>query len=484
MIRIALRAHPHSRGENSTRQAPPSPGRGSSPLTRGKRPEASNEDYETGLIPTHAGKTRQKPATEAKTGAHPHSRGENAVYSWRAPSRSGSSPLTRGKLYRAGRLRSGHRLIPTHAGKTAGSRRCEWPRRAHPHSRGENVLVGCGVVGDPGSSPLTRGKQCRSWRLVVFHGLIPTHAGKTRSALGSPRPPQAHPHSRGENEGEGHRLIRRRGSSPLTRGKRGRHECRSWRLGLIPTHAGKTTETLTTWPANGAHPHSRGENSTRTTKLSAPPGSSPLTRGKQALGWVQDAQGGLIPTHAGKTRPWLSPSGSRTAHPHSRGENYGVEIELSQGYGSSPLTRGKLRVRADQPGKRRLIPTHAGKTPRCFLGGNEGGAHPHSRGENSCARPRTPPTRGSSPLTRGKHLDGGSVEITGRLIPTHAGKTKGKAIVSFDAGAHPHSRGENTASRPPPCRSWGSSPLTRGKQRSWAGRACRPRLIPTHAGKT
>ena len=52
---------------------------------------------------------------------------------------------------------------------------------------------------------------------------------------------------------------------------------------------------------------------------------------------------------------------------------------------------------------------------------------------------------GSSPLTRGKHVRRSDRRDRRRLIPTHAGKTKGKAIVSFDAGAHPHSRGENAA---------------------------------------
>ena len=48
-------------------------------------------------------------------------------------------------------------------------------------------------------------------------------------------------------------------------------------------------------------------------------------------------------------------------------------------------------------------------------------------------------------------------------IPAHAGKTKGKAIVSFDPGAHPRSRGENSEGEAWGGDEAGASPLTRGK---------------------
>ena len=70
------------------------------------------------------------------------------------------------------------------------------------------------------------------------------------------------------------------------------------------------------------------------------------------------------------------------AHPRSRGENRDRRGEPVNQGGSSPLTRGKLRVRADQPGKRRLIPAHAGKTLATGRRRSRLGAHPRSRGEN------------------------------------------------------------------------------------------------------
>ena len=71
--------------------------KGSSPLTRGKRNERRMTDHPQGLIPAHAGKTRDGVLKSMSIGAHPRSRGENTP-SWPLiPSASGSSPLTRGK---------------------------------------------------------------------------------------------------------------------------------------------------------------------------------------------------------------------------------------------------------------------------------------------------------------------------------------------------------------------------------------------------
>ena len=154
---------------------------------------------------------------------------------------------------------------------------------------------------------------------------------------------EAHPRSRGENDvktGSGLPVL---GSSPLTRGK-------PWFSG----HPGR---------GRRAHPRSRGENPSRRSTTSPPMGSSPLTRGKPDGLDGASAIRGLIPAHAGKTkptpesksRPGLIPAHagktpsrpSRTsptrAHPRSRGENWVVGADDRGQHGSSPLTRGKHR---------------------------------------------------------------------------------------------------------------------------------------------
>ena len=91
-----------------------------------------------------------------------------------------------------------------------------------------------------GSSPLTRGKPRARIDRILRGGLIPAHAGKTRSARSPASPTRAHPRSRGENVPRYDILINEAGSSPLTRGKQTERCPRQHRLRLIPAHAGKT----------------------------------------------------------------------------------------------------------------------------------------------------------------------------------------------------------------------------------------------------
>ena len=109
----------------------------------------------------------------------------------------------------------------------------------------------------------------------------------------------------------------------------------------------------------------------------------------------------------------------------------------------SPLTRGKQSLETNGQYRPRLIPAHAGKTKGARPRDSHAPAHPHSRGETR----RGPPARGP-------------------------------------ARAHPRSRGENGDRAEAVAAAGGSSPLTRGKLWSGVGCAWCSRLIPAHAGKT
>ena len=234
----------------------------------------------------------------------------------------GSSPLTRGKPCLALLACICLRLIPAHAGKTACRPSTTWSWGAHPRSRGENSLALPRARQRRGSSPLTRGKRVSRSPLTRRRGLIPAHAGKTRHGRQTWVDPGAHPRSRGENPGLIAPMVSSVGSSPLTRGKH--HHChyRRPQRGLIPAHAGKTRSSAPTTRSLRAHPRSRGENAGSCGPPHVPRGSSPLTRGKLAGLGYSSAWGGLIPAHAGKTTTPLPRSRSWWAHPRSRGENY------------------------------------------------------------------------------------------------------------------------------------------------------------------
>ncbi len=152
---------------------------------------------------------------------------------------------------------------------------------------------------------------------------------------------------------------------------------------------------------------------------------------------------GLIPAHAGKTSPCLASLGRSPAHPRSRGENSASRLPSSRLPGSSPLTRGKHLQWLDSQKWSGLIPAHAGKTPGGLCQGPPDPAHPRSRGENSAIAAFCSATLGSSPLTRGKpDRAAGPGQVLG-LIPAHAGKTAPVGKSRRLKAAHPRSRGEN-----------------------------------------
>ena len=233
-----------------------------------------------------------------------------------------------------------------------------------------------------------------------------------------------------------------------------------------------------------AHPRSRGENLRRLRGVWVSDGSSPLTRGKRGRGGDVAGPGGLIPAHAGKTSWFRLVRLGASAHPRSRGENPSLSQQTSQQPGSSPLTRGKPTARILQAYAPRLIPAHAGKTNENTVSGREDGAHPRSRGENLLGSSKNMLYTGSSPLTRGKRRRGRSRLSVFRLIPAHAGKTGLNRVNVTRSRAHPRSRGENAVAVVSGFSPVGSSPLTRGKRQQLDQGGRVTGLIPAHAGKT
>ena len=196
-----------------------------------------------GLIPAHAGKTPRCCPGGPRTRAHPRSRGENGRTITGYRRRYGSSPLTRGKPHARGRVCDSRRLIPAHAGKTPAVIRAGDHARAHPRSRGENMVHASRSHRCWGSSPLTRGKRWRAARTRCACRLIPAHAGKTKKVPLGASGQAAHPRSRGENSQSFEQ-------TPVP----------SW---LIPAHAGKTRCDPFPRLGRAAHPRSRGENDAR-----------------------------------------------------------------------------------------------------------------------------------------------------------------------------------------------------------------------------
>ena len=111
-------------------------------------------------------------------------------------------------------------------------------------------------------------------------------------------------------------------------------------------------------------------------------GTSPRTRGKQLYFQGKSKCERNIPAHAGKTGRVWGDGSTDGEHPRARGEN-AEELRLEEErMGTSPRTRGKLRLWREERRKKRNIPAHAGKTPSSILEAVNREEHPRARGEN------------------------------------------------------------------------------------------------------
>ena len=233
-------AHPRSRGEHTCFLGVRTYVPGSSPLTRGARRNWNRQHRGKGLIPAHAGSTDIHDRLAKARRAHPRSRGEHNVFEPIENVDVGSSPLTRGARRGPAGFPARGGLIPAHAGST---KQLGWGKidvQAHPRSRGEHVLLGCCLLIGVGSSPLTRGAHCAQQVVFQADGLIPAHAGSTLSSSPSSTRSRAHPRSRGEHSCTCVGVTVMRGSSPLTRGALRAVFCGEHPNRLIPAHAGST----------------------------------------------------------------------------------------------------------------------------------------------------------------------------------------------------------------------------------------------------
>ena len=227
-----------------------------------------------------------------------------------------------------------------------------------------------------------RGKPLLGVLLAHSLGLIPAHAGKTVLYRIRTYPNWAHPRACGENpEGQG-RCARLWGSSPRMRGKHSHLRPLGFLTRLIPAHAGKTSRVQSLKPSGRAHPRACGENTETRAGARGEMGSSPRMRGKLAGCMLHRQSRGLIPAHAGKTRPRSGPVCAGRAHPRACGENGRGLCVVAEHAGSSPRMRGKPSSHEFDLTGLGLIPAHAGKTFVKCVHYVRRWAHPRACGEN------------------------------------------------------------------------------------------------------
>ena len=272
-----------------------------------------------------------------------------------------------------------------------------------------------------GSSPLARGLQRDSLRVVARARIIPARAEFTATGGGQALCLPDHPRSRGVYNLRSAKTAGSRGSSPLARGLPKAAAARYRRRGIIPARAGFTAGFFTTSRMLPDHPRSRGV----------------YGSGKSSLAATAD-------------------------HPRSRGVYQPPSVEIMPGMGSSPLARG-LRVPPPRHSHHvRIIPARAGFTGTSTPSQSPRQDHPRSRGVYPRSRLWCTNISGSSPLARGLLLHSVAMGRRYGIIPARAGFTLpaiGPPKITTD---HPRSRGVYSALFRAFRHNGGSSPLARG----------------------
>ncbi len=171
----------------------------------------------------------------------------------------------------------------------------------------------------------------------------------------------------------------------------------------------------------------------------------------------------IIPAHAGQTDRPASSSTTRSDHPRACGANVSGFPSRDVNAGSSPRMRGKPMLAIVRHLRVRIIPAHAGQTSSLLLSILPTSDHPRACGANTAARPSPWSTCGSSPRMRGKPIINRVDGRSRRIIPAHAGQTSPSPTLGVPCPDHPRACGANMdGSYGAQC--WdGSSPRMRGK---------------------
>ena len=211
-------------------------------------------------------------------------------------------------------------------------------------------------------------------------------------------------------------------------------------------------------------------------------GSSPHTRGLLRVEPSGDLRRGIIPAHAGFTVSRNPSSHGDPDHPRTRGVYAAACASVRTAGGSSPHTRGLPMTGIPPSMMGGIIPAHAGFTAPCTGPCSPSRDHPRTRGVYSPACGCTPRGCGSSPHTRGLL---GAVACEGGvsgIIPAHAGFTRRGPRSSSRRRDHPRTRGVYPVGGGQRGGGGGSSPHTRGLRRRGHRDPRRPRDHPRTRG--
>ena len=236
---------------------------GSSPRMRGSQVGQVLPSWEAGIIPAHAGLTADTLPAPSAAQDHPRACGAHMHCLLLSVLLPGSSPRMRGSLFSRCGFRAALGIIPAHAGLTLCVLQIHAGNRDHPRACGAHYLRLSIQYAMLGSSPRMRGSLDHPRADAAVGGIIPAHAGLTLVRWQCQSPTWDHPRACGAHDLyallDGSVL----GSSPRMRGSLSGRAGGSAPEGIIPAHAGLTKTPGSTSFTSRDHPRACGAHSTR-----------------------------------------------------------------------------------------------------------------------------------------------------------------------------------------------------------------------------
>ena len=193
-----------------------------------------------------------------------------------------------------------------------------------------------------------------------------------------------------------------------------------------------------------AHPHTRGDDGVRVEGSMYAGGSPPHAWGRPPTQPLTDDTWRLTPTRVGTTASCWPTRTARRAHPHTRGDDSMTAMISAHTRGSPPHAWGRRRVERLARQAWRLTPTRVGTTLPHARHYRAGRAHPHTRGDDSSSRPPLSGWAGSPPHAWGRRRQPREAQESRRLTPTRVGTTCRPHPMCCLRRAHPHTRGDDS----------------------------------------
>ena len=173
---------------------------------------------------------------------------------------------------------------------------------------------------------------------------IPAYTGNSWGVDIRTRRGTVHPRVHGELIPEHRNRVYPAGSSPRTRGTLVKQGVAWFKARFIPAYTGNSQSWSAKEKVGAVHPRVHGELSSRPTATGPSGGSSPRTRGTRSMTEPEIRKTRFIPAYTGNSMKSTTTASSLPVHPRVHGELDHRHEPLWRRVGSSPRTRGTLRI--------------------------------------------------------------------------------------------------------------------------------------------